>query len=117
MIRDIDLGDGVVHLLQKGGDRVQHPFGPFPDLVGALEAHITLDGRKPDEYLLYPRWERPDRQRAGRLSRGSRQRPLSPRGMHEWWTKRLRGGRRRALPDARVADTQQARNSIVPRRT
>lgn len=87
-IRDLDFGDGVVHLLQKGGDRVQHPFGPFPDLAGALEAHITLDARKPNEYLLYPRWER----RIGSqrvVYREDRLRPLSPRGMHEWFAKRL----------------------------
>lgn len=87
-IGDIDLRDGVVHLLQKGGDRVAHPIGPFPDVVGELDAHITLDGRRADEYLLYPRWER----RIGServVYREDKHRPLSPRGMHEWFAKRL----------------------------
>lgn len=87
-IGDIDLRDGVVHLLQKGGDRVAHPVGPFPDVVGELEAHITLDGRRADEYLLYSRWER----RIGServVYREDKDRPLSPRGMHEWFAKRL----------------------------
>ena len=87
-IGDIDLRDGVVHFLQKGGDRVAHPFGPFPDLVGELEAHITLDGRKAEEYLLYPRWERTVRGERF-VYREDNHRPLSPRGMHEWWVKRL----------------------------
>ena len=87
-IRDIDFRDRAVHLLQKGGDRVSHPFGPYPDLVGELEAHITLDARKADEYLLYPRWERTVRGERF-VYREDKHRPLSPRGMHEWFAKRL----------------------------
>ena len=87
-IGDIDLRDGAVHFLQKGGDRVAQPFGPYPDLVGELEAHITLDARKADEYLLYPRWERTVRGERF-VYREDKHRPLSPRGMHEWFAKRL----------------------------
>jgi integrase len=87
-IGDVDLRDGVIHLQQKGGDRVAHPVGPFPDVVGELEAHITLDARKPNEYLLYPRWERTIRTDRV-VFREDKHRPLSPRGMHEWWAKRL----------------------------
>ena len=60
----------------------------FPDVVGELEAHITLDGRQASEYLLYPRWERTiGTQRV--VYREDKYRPLSPRGMHEWFAKRL----------------------------
>ena len=64
------------------------PHRWFSDVVGELEAQITLDGRRADEYLLYPRWER----RIGServVYREDRDRPLSPRGMHEWFAKRL----------------------------
>jgi integrase len=87
-VGDIDLRDGVIHFVQKGGDRVTHPISPFPDVVGELEAHITLDGRRANEFLLYPRWERTIGTKRV-VYREDKHRPLSPRGMHEWWTKRL----------------------------
>ena len=53
-----------------------------------LEAHITLHGRRADGCLLYPRWER--RIGSERVAyREDRDRPLSPRGMHQWFAERL----------------------------
>jgi hypothetical protein len=62
------------------------PIARFPDVVGDLEAHISLDGRKATEYLLYPRWERTiGTERV--VYRADKLQPLSPRGMHESWVK------------------------------
>lgn len=86
-IRDIDLERGTVRLNQKGGDIVTHPIA-FPDVLQALGEHFTLDGRQPDEYLLYPRWERTVNGETI-VMREARERPMSPRGVHEWWSRCL----------------------------
>jgi integrase len=87
-IRDIDLEIELVRIRQKGGDLAYQPI-VFPDVLQTLAEHLTLDGREAAEYLLYPRWERTLKTGEHVLQR-ARERPLSDRGMHEWWQRCLR---------------------------
>lgn len=87
-IKDIDLDQEQIRLNQKGGDIVYHPI-VFTDVIQKLAEHFTLDGRNGDEYLLYPRWERTLSDGRVVLQREDRDRPLSVRGMHEWWVRIL----------------------------
>lgn len=86
-IMDVHLADDVLVIHQKGGDVVEHPI-EFPDVRGLLEQHIVMDGRQPREYLLHPRWERTING-ARTVIKEAKDRPMSPRGVHEWWAKRL----------------------------
>ena len=57
------------------------PIG-FRDLQRDLYLHISGEGRKPDEYLLYPK--------------SSRSRPMDPGSVHRWFKKCLE---RAEVPD------------------
>ena len=82
-IRDIDLGRGVVRLRQrKGGGEALMPV-EYEQLCERLYLHIQGFGRKPDEYLLYPR--------------SDRERPLDRSSLHRWFKRCLR---RADLPDS-----------------
>jgi integrase len=87
-IRDIELEEGQLRLHQKGGDVVFHPI-VFPEVMQELAEHIQLDARREDEYLIYPRWERRLKDGTHIFQREDRERPLSMRGMHEWWVRVL----------------------------
>lgn len=87
-IKDVDLDQGLIRLNQKGGDIIFHPI-VFKDAIRKLAEHFTLDGRNPEEYLLHPRWERTLKDGTKVFQREDRERPLSMRGMHEWWVRCL----------------------------
>jgi integrase len=87
-IKDIDLDQEQIRLNQKGGDVVFHPI-VFPDVLQRLAEHFTLDDRKPNEYLLHPRWERTLKDGTKVFQREERDAAMSMRGVHEWWVRVL----------------------------
>jgi site-specific recombinase XerC len=73
-VKDVDLGAGLVHVRGKGGKRAQVPI-VYPNLAETLYLHLSGEGRRPDEYLLY--------------AKKDRERMLSPAGVHNWWVRCL----------------------------
>lgn len=74
-VRDIDLTRDVIVLRHgKGGEEALLPI-LYPDLQQDLYLHIQGEGRKPEEYLLYPK--------------GHRDRPMDPSSVHRWFKRCL----------------------------
>ncbi len=71
-LRDFDLARGTVIVHGKGGKQVIMPLG-FEQLKKDLELYLI--GRRPDEYLLYPK-NHPDR-------------PMDPASVHRWFKQAL----------------------------
>jgi integrase/recombinase XerC len=73
-VEDIDLTAGLLTVQGKGNKRAIMPIG-FKDLQRDLYLHISGEGRKPDEYLLYPQYHRT--------------RPMNQASVHRWFKKCL----------------------------
>jgi integrase/recombinase XerD len=75
-IKDIDLARSVLILRHgKGGEEALLPFDEYPDLCEDLYLHIQGEGRKPSEYLLYPKKDT--------------SRPMDPASVHRWFKRCL----------------------------